>query len=352
MGKTDLMDRVRYVPRWFQLKEWLLTGLELIRHREKFREFGRTTEKVRGKNRLKKIRNAWLVATWSRKLRRDLPDRIHAHFASFPTDLAQQLAHVLELGYSFTAHAHDIYADGPDLTEKIAGADFVVTCTGFNHEILTSQKSNGTPIHCVYHGLDLRQWPFLPRKSLSEPLSIVSVGRLTSKKGHAYLLRAVHELVQQGIEVNCHLLGDGPLRAELEAEVAELGIGKEVVFHGHVPQEALSSWYQKAGVLVQASVIAGNGDRDGIPNVLLEAMASGLPVIATEVSGIPELVRDGETGILVPQRDSARIAGALLHLLEHPEIYQSISQRGRGWIEEAFGIDRATEQLLELHRRG
>lgn len=301
---------------------------------------------------LKLLRDLILVVHWSRVLKRNRPRRVHAHFASYPADLGFLLSAALKVPFSFTSHAHDLYADQPDLSIKLAAADFVLTCTGYNKVHLTQLASPRKPIHCIYHGLDLNQWRFVPKTAVQPVLQVLSVGRLQVKKGHRYLLEALRQVSENGLHFQLHIIGEGPEEGRLMDMVSAFGLADRVQFHGYVQQSALPSWYARMDLMVQASIVAPNGDRDGIPNVLVEAMACGLPVIGTAVSGIPELIQDGETGLLVPEKDAAALATAILSVARDTDLWQSLSQKGRAHVEAHFSISKATAQLMALMGSG
>lgn len=241
---------------------------------------------------------------------------LHAHFAHSPTSVAMYAGRLSGLPVSFTGHAKDVYTQAPGkLAEKIAEAAFVVTCTGHNKEYL-SQLSNGTEILKVYHGIDLSLFsPGEPRFAPKAPYRILSVARLTGKKGLPDVFRALALLKGKGLDFRYELVGEGEDRETLGGLAHSLGIGDRVKFLGSLPHEVVLDHYRSADVFVLGCRVMENGDRDGIPNVLVEAMAMGVPVVATTVSAIPELVDDGETGLLAAPGDAAGLAGALARIL-------------------------------------
>lgn len=207
------------------------------------------------------------------------------------------------------------------------------------------------PERVVVHrtGIDLRRWPYRERgPSRDGPLRLVTVGRLVAKKGVEYLLRAVRVLVDRGLDVECRILGDGPLRDRLQALAAELGLGARVLLHGRQGQESVRNELDGSDVLVAASVTAADGDEEGIPNVLKEAMASGLPVVGTRHAGIPELIDDGVSGFLVPERDEVALADALQRLAQEPARWPEMGRAGRAKIEMAYDIDSLNDRLTGL----
>jgi glycosyltransferase involved in cell wall biosynthesis len=179
-------------------------------------------------------------------------------------------------------------------------------------------------------------------------MRILSVGRLVPKKGHPYLIRSCAQLKRKGYAVECEIYGTGPLLAELLALVAELDLEDRVSLKGSRTQDELAGIYRQADVFALVPFIQENGDRDGLPNVLLEAMASGLPVIASAVSGIPELVIDEETGLLVNPQDEDGLTLALERMLRDHALRARLARAGRDWVEHSFSAERNVEQLAAL----
>lgn len=207
------------------------------------------------------------------------------------------------------------------------------------------------PERVVVHrtGIDLGRWPFRERRpTVPGRLRIVSVGRLVEKKGIAHSLRAVRLLADREVDVEYRVFGDGPLRERLTALSAELGIDDRVTFEGRGDQAAVRQGLDQADVLVAASVTAADGDEEGIPNVLKEAMASGMPVVGTRHAGIPELIEDGVSGWLVPERDEGALADALERLAREPERWPAMGRAGRAKVEREYDIHRLNDRLVEL----
>ena len=243
---------------------------------------------------------------------------IHAHFAHDPT-LVGLLAHRLTgLPFSFTAHARDLYQI-PDaaLAGRVAEAAAVVTCCQANIEHIKTVLGEDRPsVELVYHGTDLST--FTPRHvapARAVPL-VVSVGRLVEKKGFDHLLEACALLVAEGRTFRCEIHGDGPCRAELEALRDSLGLDGVVFFCGERTQGDLVAVYQDADVFTLTPRVGEDGDRDGVPNVLVEAMACGVPVVSTDVGGISELVRHEMNGLLCPAQDPHAIARCLRRIFD------------------------------------
>jgi glycosyltransferase involved in cell wall biosynthesis len=254
-----------------------------------------------------------------------------------------------------TAHAKDLYTTLPrNLRIRARAAKFVITCTRFNAAHLAgvlSQSLPGAPhkgegIHVLYHGTDLKR--FAPDRSGVEADRILSVGRLVPKKGFRDLVDALALIDTKGLRVRADVYGGGPLRDELEARVDGLGLEGRLTFHGARLQDEIIAAYRRAAVFVLAPVVTDDGDRDGIPNVLVEAMASGVPVVATRISGIPELITDGIDGLLVREHDPAALAGAIERLLRDPGLAARLGRAGRVRVEREFDLVANTRRLRAL----
>jgi glycosyltransferase involved in cell wall biosynthesis len=274
-------------------------------------------------------------------------DHIHAHFVDRAALIALVVGRLLDRPYSATAHANDIYVRPVLLSEKLAEAKFVATCTKYNERHLRSVLGSGAErtVRCIYHGLDLPSYEPSghPR---SRPL-LLSIGQLKEKKGLAYLLDACRLLGDRGVDFECEIVGDGPLRTELESRRDALSLGDRVRFLGTLAHDEVIARYADATVFVLPCVTARDGDRDGIPNVILEAMAMGLPVVSTRHSGIPEAVDDGRTGDLVPPEDANALADALARLLADEARRERFGRAGRRRAKEIFDVEVNVQRLLE-----
>jgi len=261
---------------------------------------------------LRHLAQAFLLV---RAIRRLGPVHVHAHFVHVPASVTY-LAHLLSgVPFSFTAHAKDLYTtDVARVARRAKAAAFVVTCTEANRRYLEDVVGvDPARINVCRHGVDLRRFAQIERRPA--PRQILSVGRLVPKKGFDVLIRACAELTRRGVDVDCRIVGDGPVRADLEKLVDELDLRERVRLERGRPQVELLSAYAEASVFVLSPCVQANGDRDGIPNVLQEALAAGVPVVTTAISGIPEVVRDGVNGRLVEPNDPIGLAGAIEELL-------------------------------------
>jgi glycosyltransferase involved in cell wall biosynthesis len=265
---------------------------------------------------------------------------LHAHFAHSPTSVALYASVLSGLPYSFSAHAKDIYtSDREQLREKIALARFVVTCTEHNRAYL-AEVGHGlaTPVHRVYHGIDTALFGARAPRDVDArpPYRVLTVARLTPKKGIPTVLQAVRRLVDAGVPLTYTLIGDGQDRAQVLALIGRLGLEAHCRWLGTQPHEVVLEHYRRADLFVLGCEIAADGDRDGVPNVLFESMAMGVPVVATAVSAIPELVEPEATGLLVaPQRPEA-LAEAMRRMLTDAALRRKVIPAARARVLAEF----------------
>jgi glycosyltransferase involved in cell wall biosynthesis len=239
--------------------------------------------------------------------------------------------------FSFTAHAKDIYTQDPErLRDKLGRAAFAVTCTGANLDYLARLNDGGTPIHRVYHGIDADYFTRSAPAPAPPPYRVLSVARLTPKKGLDTVLRALGLLRDRGLDLTFTLIGDGEERDRLRGLVRDLGLEGVTEWLGPQARDAVRERMAAAHVFALGCRVTDNGDRDGIPNVLAEAMAMELPVVATSVSAIPELVEPGRSGLLVPPDDPAAMAVALERALTDPALRARLARAGRDRVEREF----------------
>lgn len=273
--------------------------------------------------------------------------QVHAHFANHPTTAARIAATLLGIPFTFTGHAWDIFvpANQIGLADKIADAAAVVTCTEFNRKLLCDlvPARERAKITVCYHGIALPETTGPTR----EDGLIVAVGRLTAKKGFHHLVAACAELARAGTPFHCVIIGEGEERAALAAAIGRAGLEDQITLAGARPHDEVMRWIARAAVFALPSMIAKDASMDGIPNVILEAFAVETPVISTRLSGIPEVVREGETGVLVPPDDAAALARALREVLAHPETHRAQARRGHALVAAAFDLDRNVRRFLE-----
>lgn len=278
---------------------------------------------------------------------------LHAHFAHDPTFIAL-LVHLLTgVSYSFTAHARDLFQIGHrTLVRRSAGATRVITCCRANRDFLVSAlpESLHPRVRLIYHGVDSQF--FRPRDSRpgnGATPTVLTVGRLVAKKGLADLVRACG-IVGRRLDFRCLIFGDGPLRAELLSQIEAEGLRGRVQLMGSLTQRELIAAYQGADVFALTPFVTKDGDRDGIPNVLMEAMACGLPVLTTEVGGISELVTHGSNGFVLAPRDVDAIATGLRTLLEDAELRARLGAEARKTVTSRFDSRACTAELGSIFR--
>lgn len=277
---------------------------------------------------------------------------LHGHFCHGSTTITMFVSQLTGIPYSFTAHAKDIYLPGLNpgdlLPIKIRNARFVATCTEANRAHLRQLCSDGAPIHTIYHGLDTSLFTPQPDRSDGKPL-ILSVGRFVAKKGFTYLVRACHLLKTKGLDFECRIVGEKEEYLETVKQlIQELQLEDTVFIHNAVTQAELRSIYQDCTVFALPCQIVNDGDRDGIPNVLAEAMAMEKAVVSTNVSGIPELVDDGVNGLLAPQQDAVSLAHALKMVLQSQELRRELGRAAREKINDMFDAKETTLALRDL----
>lgn len=294
------------------------------------------------------------AVSFARRMRALGVRHVHAHFASHPAAVAFVVGRLAELPWSFTAHGSDLHREQAMLREKVDEARFVVAISEYNRDFIldhvgVAQREKIRVIHC---GVDLEALKAAasPRADVTSrdvpgALEIVCVGTLHEVKGQRYLLEACAGLSRRGIDWRCHLVGEGTDRTLLEALAERLGIADRVIFHGACERAAVHALFASADVSVAPSVPTADGRREGIPVVLMEAAAWGLPLVASRLSGIPEIVRDDETGLLAEPRDAAGLEAALARLASEPQTRQRLGSAARRRVEEEFQLSHNVARL-------
>jgi len=281
-------------------------------------------------------------------------DHVHAHFASHPAAAAFIIHRLTSIPYSFTAHGSDLHRDRHMLREKVAEAAFVIPISNYNKEMIIEEcgqqvEDKVIVIHC---GVDTQVFQPCPEKAQhrqsTSPFNILCIGTLHEVKGQTYLIEACRLLHERGVDFGCHFVGDGPDMATLTKQVTRLGLTERICFHGRRTREDIAEMLQKADVLVAPSVPTKNGRREGIPVVLMEAMASGVPVIASSISGIPELVKDGHSGLLTPPHDAQLLADAIERLYHDPALQQHLRTAGREKVVHEFDLYTSAAELVQI----
>jgi glycosyltransferase involved in cell wall biosynthesis len=277
-------------------------------------------------------------------------DHVHVHFANRAAHTAVFLKEISGIPFSLTAHGQDFMKDlGNDdlLREICAAAEFVAAETDYSRDLLR-QRCPDSRIHRVYNGMDLTRFPVPHYETSGKAPCIISVGRLVAFKGFEYLIDACAELARRGLNFTCQIIGDGPLRGDLEARIRKLQLWERVRLVGSLSQGAVLEKLGSADIFALASVTDAQGASDVFPTVIIEAMAAGRPVVSTRLAGIPESVVHGETGLLVPPENTLALAEALSRLIQDAKLRLHYGRAGRERIEQHFRIDQTVAPLIEL----
>jgi len=341
---TRIVERVHYLPEEKEL-------LEVVRRDVKKRkldpdivaavdEWGRRTDFLR-------LYQAVYVAL---RLRKMGIDHVHAHFAGMAARTAFWINKFFSITFSFTAHANDIFSPRQfeiGLDKLVDTARAIVTETDYAARFLRERFSHRDDhVHRIYNGLDLAEFGRADFSSI--PPLIIAVGRLIPKKGFGYLIRACALLAQRGKSFRCEIVGEGPLENELRGQIDELCLQNNVVLAGAKPQTQLRLRLAAANVFVLPSVIDPDGGMDNLPTVIMEAMATGLPVVSTNIGGIPEMVVENETGFLVQPGDAVAMADAINKIIGDPLMARRLGQSGYERARTLFSIDKNVRELCTL----
>lgn len=292
------------------------------------------------------------ACSFARRMRRLGVRHVHAHFASHPAAAAFVIGRMADLPWSFTAHGSDLHREQAMLREKVEEAAFVVAISQYNRDFILDRvgRALGGKVLVVHCGVDVDRHPLA--QSPQGRLEIGCIGTLHAVKGQRHLLAACAELTAMGIDWRCHLVGDGEDRPALEEQARTPALAGRVVFHGHCEREAVRAVLNRLQVVAAPSVPTRDGRREGIPVALMEAGASGLPLVASRLSGIPELVIDGETGLLVEPGDAQGLAQALARLAREPETRARLGAAARAHVRDAFSLSQSVDRILARIRSG
>lgn len=292
-------------------------------------------------------------AAFARDMERRGIAHVHAHFATHPALAALVIHRLTGIPFSFTAHGHDVQCDRRMLGEKLGAAEFVVTVSNYNRELMVRECGEHLreKIHVIHCGVDTAHFTPESLRRSPGPLRIICTATLREVKGHAHLIEACRLLRQRGIAFHCDLIGSGELRTQVEAQIDSAGLADAFALHGPQPRAEVRRILHAADVHVLPSVLASNGMHEGIPVALMEAMACGLPVVSSAISGIPELVEDGISGLLAAPRDSTAIADALERLAGDPDLRARMGAAGRKKVIREFDLAANTAKLAALFAR-
>jgi colanic acid/amylovoran biosynthesis glycosyltransferase len=279
---------------------------------------------------------------------------IHAHFASHPAAAAFVIHRLTGIPYSFTAHGSDLHRDRHMLAEKVASATRVITVAEYNRRVIIEHCGEAVAdkvsvIHCGVNARVFRPSSTAARPDRdTRPTTVVCIGTLHAVKGQTFLLQACRLLRQRGCPVTCELIGEGPDLDRLRLQATQLGIDDAVVFHGPLTRDGVIEILRRADIVVAPSVPTSDGRREGIPVALMEAMASGVAVVASDLSGIPELVVDGQTGLLVPPGDVDSLARAIERLQRDVELRGRLAEAGRQKVIREFNVSANAAALVKV----
>ncbi len=307
-------------------------------------------------NRIRRFGQALVLAN-------EMPDKtdlLYAHFLHTPASVTRYASIISAIPWSCSAHAKDIWTSPKwELSEKLQELEWLATCTQSNHQYLSSLANKPEKVNLVYHGLDLKR--FAPPDELSynssdgssaeQPVKLISVGRAVPKKGYDVLLKALSEL-----PATCHWqldhIGDGPLLQKLQDQAEQAGISQHINWLGALPQKRVLELYRQSDIFVLASKIVADGDRDGLPNVLMEAQSQGVCCIATNISGIPELLENDTNGIMVEAENIQQLSTQLQRLITQPELRKKLGQAGLKKMQSQFNVSLGIDQLITLFEPG
>jgi glycosyltransferase involved in cell wall biosynthesis len=275
-------------------------------------------------------------------------DRVHAAWSHFPGSVGYLVSRLTGRRFSMSGHAgSDLYRTQAFLAEKVRAADFVATCVRGNAEMLRALAGVRAHVTCIYHGVDLRRFHGVVRERAPEPL-LLCVGRLHYGKGFDDAVQALGHLARRGLRPKLVVVGDGPERGRLEDLARGLGVADQVEFRGVLPQEEIVGLYERAWLLIAPSRQLSNGRRDGVPNVIVEAMAMGVPCLGTHAGGLGEAIQQDQTGRLVESNDSAALAREIEALIGDPAKLETMGRLAQQRIRVSFDAEKNFEELFGL----
>lgn len=347
----EIAAPVNYLPEYLWRAPWrVVRAWWRVRQRPGFRAawqcFWRDFQRDRTPNRIRRFGQACVLADELHAGTR----MIYAHFLHTPASVARYAAMICGLPFAISAHAKDIWTT-PDWEkrEKIQDAAWLTTCTAYGADHLRAVSgADSGKVRLHYHGLDFRR--FAPRREAdtrerqTRALRIASVGRMVAKKGYDDLIDALAALPED-LDWRFDHIGGGELESAMIARADQRGLSNRITWHGRKPQSDVKALLAGADLFVLASKIAADGDRDGLPNVLMEAQAVGVACISTAVSAIPELIEDGKTGLLVPPGDVAALAAAIARLAAEPDTRARLAAAGSARVRSAFDLNAGIEAI-------
>lgn len=291
-----------------------------------------------------------LAVKFARHMQEEGVEHIHAHYATHPALVAWMIHRLTGIPYSVTVHAHDIFVSKAMLEVKLREADFVVAISEYNRDFLS--RTLGSWImdktHVIHCGIDPDLYrPNRLKRVRGQQFEILNIGSLQAYKGHSFLIEACARLQERRIPFRCRIIGGGS-QADLKRLINQRGLDAKVELLGPLDQSMVPQYLSRADCYVQPSVVTPSGKMEGIPVSLMEAMASRVPVVATNISGIPELVQPGKTGYLVPAADADALADAVWEIYNHPEKADSLAEAGRLLVNRDFNLRTNVRRLGDL----
>ncbi|MGO4112446.1 glycosyltransferase [Rhizobium ruizarguesonis] len=352
----EIRARVVYLPEYLheepiRVLKGLIAGFSRPGFKALMKRFLADLKRDISRNRFRRLGQALVLG-------REWPDEgewLHAHFIHTPASVTEYASILTGTPWTCSAHAKDIWTS-PDweLQEKLGSARWAVTCTRTGYEHMRALTGRKDAVHLSYHGLDLARFGHFAGERSNrtgsdpgDPVFILSVGRAVEKKGYDVLLRAL-ALLPADLHWRMDHIGGGEELAKLKALASELGISGRIVWKGAMAQEDVLDHYRRADLFALACRIAANGDRDGLPNVLVEASSQRLVCVSTEVSGVPELLKNGENGLVVPPEDPALLARALEAAIRDPALRKRLGDAAESQVREHFDYHSSIRQLTGL----
>lgn len=347
----EISAAVRYLPEYLhdephRVYNARVRARRLPGYRKAYETFRADLARDRTRNRIRRFGQACVLAD-------ELPantERLHAHFLHTPASVARYAAIMTGLPWSCSAHAKDIWTSPEwEIQEKLASLDWLVTCTAFGAEYLSGLASSAETVSLLYHGLDFSRFPppkpdRIPQQDNTGPVHILSVGRAVEKKGYNDLLAAL-ALLPDDLKWRFTHIGGGPLLDSFRESARQMTIADRIEWLGPQSQESVLSALREADIFALTSKVADDGDRDGLPNVLMEAQSQGLAVMATETAGIPELIIDGKTGLLTPASNPESASKALETLIRDPALRLKLGNAGMKRVRTEFSLDTGADKL-------
>ncbi len=345
IAKLDLLVSLLLAPFLFGPRFFASLINGLVGKRESF------------KVRLSCLGHLLVACVWARKLKKrraeEPIDLIHSQWIHSAGTVGMYAAWLLDVPFSFTGHAADIWRERSALEDKVRRAAFIICISTYHRDFYKTLGADESKLIIAYCGIDVHHFATKPHDSpRHEPVKIITCSRLVEKKGYTHLIEACRRLKERGVAFQCLIGGSGPLEEPLRAQIAEAGLEDRVTMTGQlVPQEDLPAFLRDGDIFVLPCVVAADGDADGLPQLLMEAMACGLPVISTRLVGIPDLVVNGESGILLEPEAVDPLVEALERLIADEAAARDLGQKGRQFVERKFDIMTCLEPLLDQYRQ-